>query len=230
MISLRSRPLVVVLIACALGACDAGEPEADGPPPNPLLRPSSFDATAPPTYEVVLETTEGDVRVRVQRDWAPRGADRFYNLVRSGFYDGVTFHRVVEGLAAQFGIHPDPYVNQAWKDEFIQDEEPARSNDRGTVAFAKAGRHSRTVQVFVNLEDNPSLDEQDFAPFGEVVEGMETIDALHSGYGDGPPRGEGVYQARALAMGEEYLADFPELDRIERAYVVGEGEAGGAAS
>jgi cyclophilin family peptidyl-prolyl cis-trans isomerase len=203
-----------------LGACAAESDTSNDPPPNPLLRTSDFEMEAPDDYTVRLVTTEGDIVIRVHREWSPRGADRFFNLVRNGWYDGVPFHRVIEGRTAQFGIHPDPYVNVVWREEFIMDDEPAGiSNTRGRVAFGHGGRDSRTVHVFINLTDNEALDERRFTPFGEVVEGMEVADALYSGYGDGPPRGEGVYQARAEVRGEEYFAEFPELDRITRAAI-----------
>ena len=150
----------------------------------------------------------------MHRAWAPRGADRFYNLVRAGFYDGIPFHRVLEGFVADFGIHPDPWVNAAWRQALLRDDPVVESNRRGRMSFSKGGPDRRTVQVFVNLRDNPELDAEGFAPFGEVVEGMETVDALYAAYGDGPPRGEGVYQAMAIAKGDEYFAEFPGLDRI----------------
>jgi peptidyl-prolyl cis-trans isomerase A (cyclophilin A) len=213
----------VFLAGILIAACGGGEEAAPAgeAPPDPLLRTALFQEEAPDAYAVRLTTTEGDIVVRVRRDWSPRGADRFYNLVRHGWYDGVPFHRVIEGRTAQFGIHPDPYVNVVWREEFIMDDEPAGiSNTRGRVAFGHGGRDSRTVHVFINLSDNAALDDDRFTPFGEVVEGMEVADALYAGYGDGPPRGEGVYQARAEVRGEEYFAEFPELDRITRAEIV----------
>ena len=221
----RRATLVIVPATALLAAACGGEPEPEGPPPNPLLRPSGFQETAPETYRARLETTEGDVVIEVRRAWAPNGADRFYNLVKAGFYDSIPFHRVLPDFTAGFGIHPDPYVNAVWRKEYLTDDPDAGvSNTRGRVTFSHSGPNSRTVQVFINLKDNArSLDDDGFRPFGEVVEGMDVVDALYSGYGDGPPRGEGVYQAMALAKGEEYFADFPELDRIERAVIVDEG-------
>jgi len=227
-------------VLLAVAACGGGEPapNADGPATedaatqdaatgraptedqNPLLQPANFQEPAPDRYEVLLETTEGDVRIVVNRALAPRGADRFYNLVRAGFYDGMAIHRVVEGFVAEWGIHDDPWVNAAWRQATMDDEPVAVSNERGRVTFSKNRPDTRTVQVFINLSDNPELDDQGFSPFGEVVEGMEVVDRFHAGYGDGPPRGEdGVYQAMAIAKGAEYLADFPELDRIVDATV-----------
>jgi peptidyl-prolyl cis-trans isomerase A (cyclophilin A) len=203
-----------------LGACGGDSASRSDAPSDPLRQPASFRETAPPTFRARFETTAGVFEVEVHRTWAPRAADRFYNLVEVGFYDGVPFHRVLDGFVAEFGIHPDPWVNAAWRQMAMTDEPVRTSNVRGRVTFSKSGRHGRTVQVFVNTDDNPELDDEGFAPFGEVVAGMEVVDALYSEYGDGPPRGEGVYQSMAIARGEEYFAEFPRLDRIERASVV----------
>jgi peptidyl-prolyl cis-trans isomerase A (cyclophilin A) len=162
--------------------------------------------------------------VAVHRDWAPLGTDRFYNLVVGGFYDDTRIHRVVENFMAQFGLNGDPYVNQAWKTAFIVDDPVVESNTRGRMTFAKGGLHTRTVEVFINFQDNASLDGGGFAPFGEVVEGMDVVDAIYSAYGDGPPRGEGPYAAMAQGRGNVYLdEDFPELTHIVRATVEGPG-------
>lgn len=193
--------------------------------PAALVRPGLADATAPDTFRARFETTEGPFVVQVHRPWAPRGADRFYNLLSVGYYDSVYVHRVVPGRVAQFGIHPDPRINYVWRESPIQDDSVRMSNTRGRVSFAKSGPNSRTTQVFVNLADNPGLDEQGFAPFGEVVEGMGVVDALYDGYGDGPPRGEGPYPARAAAEGNAYFErEFPELDQIVEATLRGAGE------
>ena len=220
---LRRETLTLLLaVAVAVTACgaDAGDAGGDAPPTNPLLQPADFQETAPDRFRARFQTTAGTFVVDVHRSWAPRGADRFYNLVRAGFYDGVPFHRVIEGFVADFGIHPDPWVNAAWRQALLRDDPVTESNVRGRVSFSKSGPDRRTVQIFVNLRDNPQLDDEGFSPFAEVVEGMEVIDALYSGYGDGPPRGEGVYQAMAIAKGDEYFAEFPELDRIESVHVV----------
>jgi cyclophilin family peptidyl-prolyl cis-trans isomerase len=214
--------LLVGLGLPMLGGCgpDAAE-EAEGPPPNPLLQPRNFTLTAPETFVARLETTKGVVRILVTREWAPRGADRFYNLVKAGYYDGVTFHRVIEGFMAEFGIHGDPWVNAAWRQATMQDEPLRKPNSRGRASFSKSGPDTRTVQAFINTDENRNLDSQGFSPFGEVVEGMEVVEALYSGYGESPTRGgEGVYQAMAIARGDEYLnEEFPLLDRIERAMI-----------
>jgi len=218
----RALPLLGLLLTAGCGG-DPGEEE--GPPANPLLQPRNFTETAPDTFVARLETTKGVIRIRVHRDWAPLGADRFYNLVRAGYYDGVTFHRVIDGFMAEFGIHGDPWVNAAWRQATMEDEPVRKPNNRGMVSYSKSEPHTRTVQVFINTDDNPSLNGQGFSPFGEVIEGMEVADSLYSGYGESPTRGgEGVYPAMAIAKGNEYLSqDFPLLDRIERAVVEGPG-------
>jgi peptidyl-prolyl cis-trans isomerase A (cyclophilin A) len=207
--------LVAILpVAACTGSSEGGEDEAPVQR-SPLLRPDDFDETAPGEYRVTMETSEGDVVIQVHRDWAPLGADRFYNLAEAGFYDDSRVYRVVPGFMAQFGLNADPYVNQAWKDEFIVDDPVVESNTRGRVTFAKGGVHTRTTEVFISYKDNSSLDEEGFAPFGEVVEGMDVVDAFYAEYGDGPPRGDGPYQAMVQARGNEYLdAEFPELTKI----------------
>jgi peptidyl-prolyl cis-trans isomerase A (cyclophilin A) len=212
------RPLLLPIV---LVACGQESPPEEAPPENPLLQPRSYRETAPDRYRVRLQTTKGDIVIDVTRAWAPLAADRFYNLVKAGYYDGIAFHRVMPNFVAEFGVHGDPWVNAAWRQALMADEPVRESNARGRVSFSKNTPNSRTVQVFINLKDNPGLDEQGFSPFGEVVEGMDVADSLYSGYGDGPPRGEGVYQAMAIARGDEYLnEEFPLLDRIETAEIV----------
>ena len=214
------RATLWTLVATLVAACggDSEEP-VDPRLQNPLLRAAQFAETAPDLFQAQMETTAGVFVIEVHRDWGPLGADRFYNLVSSGWYDGVRFHRVLADFTAGWGIHDDPYVNFVWQKELLMDDPVIESNTRGRVSFSRAGPNSRTTQVFVNLKDNTSLNDR-FIPFGEVVEGMDVVDRLYSEYGDGPPRGEGVYQAMALARGAEYFdAEFPELDRIERATI-----------
>ena len=215
---LRLAAVLTLLTATACG----GEPEAQAPreAPNPLLTPSRLTETAPATFRVRLTTSAGEVVLLVHRDWAPLGVDRFYNLVKNGFYDDVRVYRVLDGFMAQFGLNGDPRVNMAWKSRVIVDDPVAHTNARGTVSFAKGSVHTRTTEVFINYRDNASLDERGFAPIAEVVEGMDVVDAFYKEYGDGPPRGDGPYQAQAQAQGNAYLdASFPELTRIERAVI-----------
>jgi cyclophilin family peptidyl-prolyl cis-trans isomerase len=218
----RVIPLIVFFVA---SACSQAAEEEAGPPPNPLLQPGNFQEEAPPTYVVRFETTKGLVRIQVTREWSPLGADRFFNLVKAGYYDGVTFHRVIPGFMAEFGINGDPWVNAAWRQATMRDEPVRKPNERGRVSFSKNEPNTRTVQVFINTDDNANLNGQGFSPFGEVIEGMDVVDGLYSDYGESPTRGgTGVYQAMAIAKGDEYLdAEFPLLDRIERATIEGEG-------
>jgi peptidyl-prolyl cis-trans isomerase A (cyclophilin A) len=224
--SRRTRTLTVLLPASLLLAgCGEGGGGREGiPSDSPLLDPTAaaVTATAPDTYRVLFETTGGDFSVEVRRALSPNGADRFYNLVRNGFYDGVRFFRVIDGFMAQFGMHGDPQVTAAWRAAPIPDDPVAASNTRGTVTFAMTNQpNSRTTQVFINYRDNSNLDAMGFAPFGEVVVGMDVVDQLFAGYGEGAPGGAGPSQAQIQAEGNDYLAEqFPELDYIERATIV----------
>jgi peptidyl-prolyl cis-trans isomerase A (cyclophilin A) len=213
--------LLVLVVAGACGGASDTDEEVDPRLRDPLLRPQRFQETAPDRYRVQLETSAGNVVIDVHRDWAPLGADRFYNLVEGGFYDDTRIYRVLEGFMAQFGLNGNPYVNQVWKSEYLVDDPVLETNARGRVAFAKGGLHTRTTEIFISTKDNAPLDGEGFTPLGEVVEGMEVVDAFYAAYGDGPPRGSGPYQAMAAARGNEYLdAEFPELTRIIRATVL----------
>ncbi|MFT4622247.1 MAG: peptidyl-prolyl cis-trans isomerase A (cyclophilin A) [Myxococcota bacterium] len=195
-------------------------PVPEGAAPG-LTDPTLATETAPENFVVRFETSQGDIVVRVHRHWAPNGADRFYNLVRLGFYDSAAFFRVIDGFMAQVGISAYPDVTAAWLDARIDDDPVRESNRRGHLSFASAGPDSRTTQVFVNMVDNTQLDGMGFSPFAEVLEGMDVVDALHSGYGEGAPSGEGPDQGRAQSWGGAYLeAAFPELDRIVRVELV----------
>ena len=187
-----------------------------------LLDPASLNEQAPEEYTVRLSTTEGPVHIEVTRAWAPRGADRFYNLVKSGYFTDVAFFRVIDGFMAQVGLHGDPRVNAAWRDAKIEDDPVEMSNTRGMVTFATSGANSRVNQFFINFGDNSRLDPMGFAPFGKVREGdMAVVDRLYSGYGEGAPRGRGPMQGLIQSRGNEYLrAQFPELDYIESAEIV----------
>ena len=185
-----------------------------------LLDPSAATGRAPDRYTVNLQTSKGDLVVDVERDWAPLGADRFYNLVRVGYYDNNAFFRVIGGFMAQVGINGDPRVNQVWRAQRIPDDPVKASNTRGMVSFATSGKDSRTTQFFINFGDNSRLDGMGFAPFGKVRD-MHVADALYSGYGEGAPRGRGPEQGRLQVQGNAYLrAEFPDLDYIQKASVV----------
>lgn len=198
-------------------------------PTDPLYRPGSEAANrrAPDVYRVEFTTTEGSFTVEVRREWAPRGADRLYNLARLGFYEGARFFRVIDGFVAQFGLSGRPRLDRLWRRHPIPDDPVRHGNVRGTVSFASAGEDTRTTQIFVNLRDNTQLDSLGFAPVGEVVEGMEVVDRLYAGYGEGAPRGAGPAQSRIVREGNAYLEEeFPKLDYVE-ATRVREGAASG---
>jgi peptidyl-prolyl cis-trans isomerase A (cyclophilin A) len=185
-----------------------------------LGNPSALRETAPATYKARFETSKGTFVIDVRRDWAPQGADRFYNLVKNGFYDGVRFFRVLDGFMAQFGINGDPKVSAVWREARIPDDPVRQSNKRGYITYAMAGPNTRTSQVFINFGDNAALDRQGFAPFGQVTSGMNVVDALYSGYGEGAPRGRGPDQGRVQMEGNAYLAkEFPRLDFVKKATI-----------
>ena len=183
-----------------------------------LLNPrdSAWSMRAPDIFRARFTTTEGAFTVRVERAWAPQGADRFYQLVRNGFYDGVHFNRVVSGYIAQFGLSGDPAVTAAWKGVAIPDDPVRQSNTRGRIAFAMTGPGTRSTQVYINLGDNARLDAQGFAPFGEISEGMDTVDRLYPLYGENAGGGmRGGRQGPIETGGAAYLFDqFPLLDYI----------------
>jgi len=173
---------------------------------------------APPTYKVRFDTNKGPFVVQVTRAWAPQGADRFYNLVKSGFFDDVRFFRVISGFMVQFGINGNPGVMARWRDNPIKDDPVTQSNKRSYITFATAGPNTRTTQVFINFVDNNNLDRMGFAPFGRVVSGMETVDKLNAEYGEGAPRGRGPDQGRLQREGNAYLTkDFPRMDFVTKA-------------
>ncbi|MCR9161344.1 MAG: peptidylprolyl isomerase [Nannocystaceae bacterium] len=202
---------------------DAKAADAAGSEIDPkLLDPAAANETAPESYKVKFETTAGDFVVEVKRDQAPVGADRFYNLVKIGFYDDTAFFRAIKGFMVQFGLHGEPAVNKVWRAAQIDDDPVKGSNKRGMLTFAKQNRpNTRTTQVFINFSNNKNLDGMGFAPFGTVVEGMDVVDKIHTGYGEGAPRGRGPSQGRIQAEGNAYLKkDFPELDFIKKASII----------
>ena len=210
---------IILLLGLGLSNVDAG----DGGTDSPLLQPKSaiMTQTAPATFKAKFQTTAGDFVVEAQRDWAPRGVDRFYNLVKNGFYDGTCVFRVISGFMAQFGIHGEPKVSAAWRQERIQDDPVKQSNKRGYLSYAMAGPNTRTTQLFINYGDNSRLDQMGFAPIGRVVEGMEVVDRFYAGYGEGAPQGKGPDQGRLQAEGREYLTkSFPQLTCITKASII----------
>ena len=227
-IVLRRTALAAALALGLFGAaCEKVEEmkaKAEGPPAvqpgdtaSPqtlLLNPRIATDSAPPTFRARFETTAGSFVVQVYRSWSPRGADRFWNLVRAQYYDSVYIHRVTPGIA-QFGFHRDPRVNNLWLQRYIGDDPVVQSNTRGTMVFAHAGMNTRSTQIFINRLDNPQYDAERFAPFGEIVEGLETVGNFYGGYGEVAPDGKGPVNGQAAFRGNEYLsAEFPELTQI----------------
>lgn len=185
-----------------------------------LANPAALNEQAPPVYKVKVDTSKGSFVLEVHRDWAPLGADRFYNLVKNGFYDNARFFRVISGFMVQFGINGDPKLSAVWREARINDDKVQQSNQRGFITFATAGPNTRTTQVFINFANNQSLDRMGFAPFGRVVSGMDAVDALYSGYGEGAPSGQGPDQQRVQSQGNAYLTkDFAKLDYIKKASI-----------
>lgn len=222
------RTFRTTFLALALTAC-GGEPRAPGtdsaaaPGEAVGLPLAAADSVAPNVYLVRFETSKGPFVIEVNRAWAPRGADRFYHLVQSRYFDNVRFFRVVSSFMAQFGMHGDPRVHAAWDKMAIPDDSVRESNRRGYVTFATAGPNSRTTQIFINTVNNRPLDEMGFAPFGRVIEGMAVVDSLYADYGDSPPGGVGPDQTMISREGNVYLErDFPRLDFIRTARVVTE--------
>lgn len=195
-------------------AVDESSEAEEQPADNPaLLDPSLATEEAPEQFQVLFETTAGEFTMEINRAWAPNGADRLYNLVRIGFFDDIAFFRVIEGFMVQFGIHGDPEVARAWRDADIPDDPVVKSNQRGKVTFATRGPNTRTTQIFINFGDNSNLDQQGFTPIGQIVDGMDVVDSIYSGYGEGAPRGRGPDQGRMQRQGNDYLrSDFEQLD------------------
>jgi peptidyl-prolyl cis-trans isomerase A (cyclophilin A) len=211
------RPILLALpaLACiALAGCGGGKHGAGGPPAA-LLHPAKLTAQAPSLFTATFKTTKGTFAVEVHRAWAPHGADRFYNLVKAGFFNGDEFFRVVPGFVVQFGISPYPQVSSAWHAATIPDDPTVSHNTVGAVTFASAGPGTRTTQVFINLGSNKQLD-ANFAPFGTVTKGLAVVRKLYSGYGDAPTSQQGEMETRGNAWLDKH---YPKLDAIETASV-----------
>ena len=214
---MTDRRSILTLAAALLTAVLAGPALAQSPN---LANPAALNEQAPATYKAKFETSKGVFVIQVTRAWAPQGADRFYNLVKNGFFDDVRFFRVISGFMVQFGISGNPALSAKWRDANIRDDRVTQSNKRGMITFATAGPNTRTTQVFINFADNSMLDGQGFAPFGKVVTGMNVVDALYAGYGEGAPRGAGPDQGRLQMEGNAYLAkDFPRMDYVKKATI-----------
>jgi peptidyl-prolyl cis-trans isomerase A (cyclophilin A) len=210
-----TKGAIPVAAACLfLFGCSSGNPPAKAP------KKSAVPEHAPATFRVTFDTSKGPVVVEVTRDWAPHGADHFYELVRTGFYDGVRFFRVLPNFVIQFGISGDPSSTRLWSTLAIPDDPVKESNRKGTLTYAKRGPQSRTTQVFINMRDNKALDKDGFAPFGRVVSGMDVVSQFYSGYGEMAPRGQGPDPTQIELQGNTYLENhFPRLDYIKKATI-----------
>ncbi|HEX6693953.1 MAG TPA: peptidylprolyl isomerase [Longimicrobiales bacterium] len=224
---MRSAFGILTVAAFATAGCIG---ERCGPPTElpaeraHLLRPDSsiFRQTPPDTFLVAMQTSRGEIVIQVVREWSPLGAWRFYNLVRTGFFDGARFYRVLPGFAAQFGASGIPDVEAAWRDKSIPADPIRVSNTRGMVTFAQGEPDSRSTQLFINLRDNPQLDEKNFAPIGRVISGWDAVSSLNGRYGELKPRGDGPLWRCVYTSGNQYLsAKYPDLDSIIRTDVTG---------
>ena len=214
---------ICTLLLISTAAVFAQAPAPAGRGPASLMNPASLTARAPEMFRAKFVTTHGEFVIEVDRTWAPRGADRFYNLVKSGFFTDASFFRVVPNFIVQFGIPARPSVAAVWQRAIILDDPVKQSNRRGTIVFATGGKNTRTTQLFINLNDNgSSLDSQGFAPFGKVIEGMDVVLGLYSGYGeDASMGGHGPRQQLVQTQGKAYLdKNFPRLDSIKSATIM----------
>jgi len=208
---------VVGLFAAAVNA-PAEEAKKEAKPSPGFSDPAKLTEKAPDTFKAQFDTTKGRFTIEVTRSLAPNGADRFYYLVRSGYFKDIAFFRVIPGFMCQFGIHGDPAVSATWREAVIPDDPVKGSNTRGTICFATAGPNTRTTQLFINFGNNVGLDGQGFSPFGKVIEGMDVVDKINGEYGEGAPGGRGPHQGRVQMEGNAYLKkDFPNLDYIKSA-------------
>jgi len=219
---LASFLTVLLLVTVAVGAQSGSRDSsraADGSvrDTSKLKAPAQLIESAPGLFRARFATNIGPFVIEAHRDWAPLAADRFYNLVKNGFYDGNRFFRVLDGFMAQFGLNGDPEIQSAWQTANLMDEPPKQSNLRGYVTFTReSGPNSRYTMVFINVKDNSYLDADGFAPFGQVVAGMDVVNKLYSGYG----RTNVPDQRRIIREGNAYLQqEYPKLDFIRTATI-----------
>jgi peptidyl-prolyl cis-trans isomerase A (cyclophilin A) len=207
------RLLIIPLLLAVVSTAWAQQGGARGG----LRNPASLNEKAPATFKAKFDTSAGVFVIEVTREWAPNGADRFYNLVKNGFFDNCRFFRVISGFMVQFGINGDPAIQKYWTDANIKDEPVKQGNTRGFVTYAKSSQpNSRSTQVFINYKDNSFLNRDGFAPFGKVISGMDVVDKLHSGYGEGAQQ----QSERIESQGNAFLTkNFPKLDYIKKATI-----------
>jgi len=208
---MKAYLLPLLVLSIMFTSCSSTEKATTGSGP---VDPSKWTKQSPASYKARFETTAGPFTVEVQREWSPLGADRFFNLVQSGYFNGARFFRVVPGFVVQFGLNADPGITAAWKSLNLQDDPVRRSNGRGFLSFATSGPSTRTTQLFINLGDNVRLDQMGFSPFGLVTEGMEAVDKITAEYAESPQ------QPEIEQKGEAYLQqNFPKLDKVTKASV-----------
>jgi peptidyl-prolyl cis-trans isomerase A (cyclophilin A) len=216
---MKSLILATLLCSCMWAQATKSTAPAKAPAAaggGSLLNPAALRATAPADYKAEFVTTKGNFVIEVHRDWAPIGADRFYNMVRNGFFTNAAFFRVVPNFMVQFGLSANPAVNKAWQNANLRDDPVKQSNKRGYITFAQTSApNSRSTQVYINFKDNTFLDSQRFAPFGEVVEGMDVVDKITSQYGETPDQG------KITEEGDAYISkSFPNIDKIKSARIL----------
>ena len=221
---MNNRPYFVIVFAATAALAAASIALGQAATNAALKNPAALKEMAPAQFKVNFDTSAGVFEVEVHRDWAPNGADRFYNLVKNGFFDNARFFRVISGFMVQFGINGDPSLNSVWREARIPRDPVKEGNKRGNITFAMQGGpngpDTRTTQVFINFRDNSNLDPLGFAAFGRVTKGMDVVDKIYSGYGEGAPSGAGPEQGRVQAEGNAYLTkDFPKLDYIKKASI-----------
>ncbi len=216
-----SRLIAFALAAAAAAALAGCSPSTENKREDKSAPAAAQQAPVPGVYHVQLDTSKGLVDLEIHRDWAPRGADHFYELVHSGFFDDARFFRVVRDFVVQFGISGDPQTNQLWATAMLPDDPVKEHNVKGALTFAMRGPNTRTTQLFINLADNrKSLDGHGFAPIGKVAAGMDVVESLYSLYGDMPPMGQGPDPNLIQQQGSAYLENhFPRLDFIKKAVI-----------
>jgi peptidyl-prolyl cis-trans isomerase A (cyclophilin A) len=209
------RRILVLALGVALIGCSSPDEGKKTAAP----KPAGIIDSIPDVFQAVFDTSKGKVVIEVHRDWAPHGAGHFYLLIKTGFYDGVRFFRATHNYV-QFGISGDPATNGLWSTARLPDDKVKQSNVKGTLSFAHLGANSRTTQLFFNMKDNKDLDKQGFAPLGKVIDGMDVVERLYSGYGEMAPRGQGPDPSKIEVQGNGYLdAKFPRLDYIKKATI-----------
>ncbi|MBN2527266.1 MAG: peptidylprolyl isomerase [Deltaproteobacteria bacterium] len=215
---MKTKLIYLIAIIPLLLSCK-GNPQKTDAADTPKAA-AAFPKECPGTYTVKLETTKGDILIDVTKAWAPLGAQRFWELVTTGYYTDVAFFRVIEDFIAQAGIHGNPDMNKLWREKKIQDDPVKQGNEPGTVVFAMGGPNTRTTQFFINFKNNSQLDGMGFAAFGKVRD-MSVVKKIYSGYGEGAPRGRGPSQMLMQTKGNDYLkSSFPQLDYIKSAVIV----------